>query len=326
MVFGKPALSMAVDLPTFCHIEFLPIASNAIPFVEIDLPDCCQQHAFPFPIWQKLSIGIESRFKRFEHGGASIKTVLKQPVDLILSTLYHFHQQAPLKPGHWRIRIEGHGLIGKGLGSSAAVIVGLLNALFHHHDMNQNETELLALARTIECRQHGHSSGLDPAVIQRGGLIEYVPNLHLHSLEKRPFNAWLIDTGAPQVSTGQVVSHVKKRFDAHHPIWSEFEHTTQKIRQAWLEQDGVSIKQYVRENERLLEDIGVVPERVRQFIHQAQTQDTALKICGAGSHRGDQGGMVLCIAETPPLDLCHDYGYNCIAMNLDDKGCQCEMG
>lgn len=325
VVYGKPALSMAIDLPTFCETLFSPLPNHETPYIEVELVDFHQKHAFPYSVWQKMAIHIESRFHRYESGASSINTVLKQPIDLILDTLYHYHHHFHLKSGHWQFKIHGHGLAGKGLGSSAAVIVGILQSLFHHHNRTINQTELLSLAKTIESRQHGQASGIDPAIELMGGLIQYQLGIPIENLVTQPFRGWLIDTGTPSASTGQVVSFVKSHFGNQHPIWQDFEHVTHKIRQAWQQQDGDTLKEYIVENQTLLEEIGIVPEKVKCFTKALLAEKAVAKVCGAGSHRGDNCGILLCLSHEPPLELCTKYGYNCIAVQLNEKGSHCEV-
>lgn len=325
VVYGAPSLSMAVDLTTVCEMEFTESDANEVPFIEIELTDYSEKHAFPFSIWQKLAIHIETRFQLFEAGAASINSVLKQPIDLVLATLHHYHHHFQIKPGHWNLKIQGHGFIGKGLGSSAAIVVSVLHSLFIQHRRQINETELLALAKAVESRQHGSSSGLDPSVILLGGLLNYQQSQPLISLEAKPFHGWLVDTGAPEASTGQVVSYVRDQFGNSHPIWKDFALLAEKMIDAWDKQDGITLKRLVNENQLLLEEIGIVPEKVKRFIKAAQQNGVAAKVCGAGSHLGEHSGFVLCLSEQAPLELCNQYGYNCIAIHLNSEGSHCEV-
>lgn len=326
VVNGAPAISMAIDLPMFCEMASEPLRHDDIPFVEIELVDCHQKHALPFSIWQQMAVDIESRYQLYQSDTLSIRSVLKQPIDLVLCCLHHFHHHFRIKPAHWQIKLYGHGLLGKGLGSSAALIVSVLHSLFKHHHKAMNTTELLSLAKTIESRQHGNSSGIDPSTILQGGLIYYHPHKPLEVLTPHEFNAWLIDTGTPESTTGQVVNKVKSRFPSHHPIWNHFSQVTKNIRNAWLEQDTFTLKENIQNNQTLLEEIGVVPNKVKQFIKTLeQTPDQVAKVCGAGNHMGDNAGILLCLSPMPPLELCNRYGYNCIAVTLSKKGSQCEV-
>lgn len=326
VVNNCPAISMAVDLPMFCEVTSNATTADQTPFIEIELVDCHQKHAFPSSVWQQLAIDIESRYQLYEAGALSIRSVLKQPIDLILVTLLHFHHHFKLQPMHWEIKLYGHGLLGKGLGSSAAVIISLLHSLFKHHHKSVNTLELLSLAKTIESRQHGHSSGIDPSTIFQGGLIYYQQNKPFQHLTPHSFNAWLIDTGSPESTTGQVVNHVKSRFPSDHPIWNHFTQITEEIRNAWEAQDGFCLKEGIQKNQSLLEEIGVVPDRVKRFVKELeQTPDQVAKVCGAGNHKGQNAGMLLCMSPMPPLALCSHYGYNCIAINLSEKGSHCEL-
>ncbi|BBN58921.1 mevalonate kinase [Hydrogenovibrio marinus] len=321
-----PAISMAIDLPMFCEVTSEAIDTHQVPFVEIELVDCHQKHAFPFAIWQQMAIDIESRYQLFESGAMSIRSVLKQPVDLVLTTLHHFHHHFKLQSMHWDIKIYGHGLLGKGLGSSAAVIISLLHSLFKHHHKAINTVEILSLAKAIESRQHGHSSGIDPTTIFQGGLLYYLQHKPFQPLTPHKFNAWLIDTGTPESTTGQVVNHVKSRFPAEHPIWNHFTQITEDIRNAWQDQDSFSLKESIQKNQTLLEEIGIVPDKVKHFIKELeQNPDQVAKMCGAGNHKGQNGGVLLCLSPLPPLELCNRYGYNCIAINLSQKGSHCEL-
>ncbi|MDX1797003.1 MAG: hypothetical protein R3219_09775, partial [Hydrogenovibrio sp.] len=200
------------------------------------------------------------------------------------------------------------------------------HSLFLHHGQKLNALELLALAKTIEARQHGKSSGIDPATIFHGGLLHYQTDHPFQPLEAHSFSGWLIDTGTPEPTTGQVVNFVRNQFPQSHPIWKRFAQTTEAIESAWQDQNSELLRAGIRDNESLLEELQVVPEKVQHFIHELQqTPNHAAKICGAGSHKGTQGGVLLCLSPAAPLALCKRYGYNCIAINISEKGSQCEM-
>jgi len=76
----------------------------------------------------------------------------------------------------------------------------------------------------------------------------------------------------------------------------------------------------IRENNRLLQDIGVVPQRVRQFIEEIEQWGGSAKVCGAGSVTGDKGGVVLVIAESPPSEICRKFGYTVSPVRGDPLG------
>ncbi|NPA72142.1 MAG: hypothetical protein GXO35_04860, partial [Gammaproteobacteria bacterium] len=252
-----------------------------------------------------------------------IQAVLSKPIDLILVTLYHFNLLFPIKQGAWQLNIRSQAPIGRGLGSSAAVILSILGNLIEHHKVSLSSRERLALAQRIESRQHGTSSGIDPATMIHGGLLQYQTGSKIIKLPAHQLNAWLIDTGAPDSRTGECVEHVKTLNDRID--WQAFNKTTNTLIQALSDNKVEQFKQGIRQNHQLLILLGVVPSHIQIFIESLhQTHDAAAKICGAGAVYGDKAGMVICFSQQPPSGLCHDYGFSCEAITLQPKGMQIE--
>ncbi len=326
VLFGAPALCMAVALDTVCEIDFIPLETpDHQPFLEIELTDFNQKMAYPYQTWQKRVTHIESRYALYEKNTLAIQTVLQQPVDLVLLTLQQFHNLERLKPGHWQIKLHSHNLSGKGLGSSASIIISLLHSLFVHHQIDITEIDLLALAQQVESRQHGASSGLDPATVYKGGLLRFQQGVPLQQLPHQNFNAWVVDTGKPGSTTGQAVNHVHKHFTHQSPIWDDFKHLASEMEAAWQSSDADKLNDAVHKNQALLEKLGVVPDKVKAFIAALHQSDYSAKICGAGSISGDQAGVVLCIGPEAPAEICDAYGYPYYPLKLNETGSQCEV-
>ena len=57
-----------------------------------------------------------------------------------------------------------------------------------------------------------------------------------------------------------------------------------------------------------------------RFIHLSEDKYGAAKITGAGSIRGDGGGMVLIFAESAPAELCAAYGYELLDVEGEARG------
>lgn len=322
VLYQCPALSLAVQLYSQCQCQHQADKPNNI---SIELTDFQQQLSFPNQDWQTLAQQIEQRYQQFLDGQLAIHQVLQNPVDLVLVTLLHFQQEHTIAKGSWHFKIQSNIPIGRGLGSSASIIVSLLKALYKQHQIESDLEQQLALAKKIESRQHGKSSGIDPATILHGGLLEYRLEQPLikHTVQAIP--AWLIDTGAPQSSTGQAVSSVEKHFAHHAELWQAFSNTAQQIILAWQNQDSEQFLQQIEYNQQLLNQIGVVPEKVQQFITELQQNYSAsAKICGSGAVQGDSAGVILCFSEQPPKALCEQYGYSYQAINIDLEGATCQ--
>lgn len=328
VLYGVPALSLAIDLPTTCTIERQPTDSQVIPLsFTVNLTDFAQSQTFSGQQWLARVNGIKQRFNQFKQGKLTIDQVLETPFDLIWITLDAFHQQYRLNDGSWQLHIESRSLIGRGLGSSAAVIVGLLTALAKQHGLTLSKQQLLSLSQEVETYQHGRSSGVDPATLIYAGLVKYLmsteptPLSHISSL---PLHAWLIDTGKPQSSTGECVEFVK-RFADKSNLWKSFAKVEEQIEQAWSKNDTDALKEGIRMNQRLLTQIGVVPEPIDGFIQRLESDyDAAVKVCGAGAVRGTSAGVLLCLSDQDPTELCRQNHYHCYPIHPQSHGVQCE--
>lgn len=328
VVFGAPALCMAIDQYTHTTIEYAPSQDSNIHIV---LEDFDQEKSFSTEKWTKRAIEIETNYKGFLEKHLSIEMVICNPFDLIISCLFHFNQRHLIKHGSWRISITSHQLIGKGLGSSASVIVGMLHSLFLHHIHTVDNERLLVMARHIESRQHGKSSGLDPSCVFLGGVIEFSKQ-QIKPLTMPTLTGWLIDSGPPLNHTGQVVSAVEQwasqnsaesRADLH-PIWKFFSKTTLALKNTWKTQDHANFLKMIQENQQLLETIGIVPTEVQQMIASInKTEESACKVCGAGSIEGNQAGMLLLLGKSSPENL--DIHLPTYPFHLDVKGSQCKI-
>ncbi len=327
VLYQCPALSMAIDLPTHCWTEHHP---NHSPSLHFELCDFAQKHTLSLAEYRQQAQKIEARYQSFVHHQFPIQNVLTQPIELILCTLHHFETHfdhiQPFDTGSWSFKIQSDTPIGRGLGSSAAVIVSLLGALIKYHSLSVCPKELLKLAQQIEARQHGHSSGIDPATLIYAGLLQYQINQAIQPIISPPLNAWLIDTGTPESSTGECVMAVKSQHQHNLALWQTFRTTTQTITSAIQHSEWHNLQKGILENHQLLIQIGVVPEQIQTFIAALHTQyDAAAKICGAGSITGKQAGVILCLSNSNPTELCHTYGYHCRAITLQQQGLTCEF-
>jgi mevalonate kinase len=334
VVCGAPALSLCLDLPTLCHLMFSPLQQRESSTLTLDLPALGVYQTFDFIQWQRIATDVAARYRLYQNNHLAVDRVLGAPWELAVMVFQTFHKHCRLKPGHWQCRVEQAeasplDLMGKGLGSSAAMTVAMLKGLFCHHHLSEDDMKLLTLAQEVEHFQHGHSSGLDPATIIHGGLVRFEPHKAPTALPDKPFEGWLVDTGTPASATGQVVEAVQRRFGHKHPIWQDFKRITDQATQAWVDQDDVALNQALNANETLLEQLGVVPASIQDFIAQLhQRLDTAtcpagIKLCGAGAINGERGGILL--VHHPKMDqaLCEAFGYQAFPIRPAQAGAQC---
>ena len=308
IIAGQPAIAVPVPLYTHAHIRF---ENGVSPCFFARLKNFDAENTILWPVFEAFGAQKHQMWR------LSQKSVLESPFDLVWLTLWQFHQLVPLPEGRYTIEIDGHGLIGRGLGSSAAVVVSLIRALLKLVDAPLAEDAVLALATRIEHYAHGRSSGLDPAVLLAESplWVERSPT----GLETTPFEAavppfHLIDTGEPASRTGECVAAVRQRFPASHPIWPAFGETTRSVRQALEQQDRSALQEAIQTNHVLLRKIGVVPDPVNGLIADLNRQGAA-KISGAGAVRGEAAGMVMFFGDDLPDALLKRHNATYIPLN-----------
>lgn len=324
VLYQCPALSMAIDMHTHCDSMF---HASSSPSITLELCNFNQAITLSFDAFRQHANLIEQRYQSFLQGKRTIQTVLTRPEELLICTIQQFEQRyQPLNVGHWHFKIHANVPMGRGLGSSAAVIVSLLASLFKQHQIKPLPEEILTLSQLIESRQHGQSSGIDPATLIYAGVLRYQPKQPIQKITPPPLNAWLIDSGAPLSSTGECVESVKLQHQHNDALWQQFRNTTQHIEDALTQNDITSLQQGIQQNHQLLIQIGVVPNTIQTFIKELQMQyNAAAKICGAGSIAGEQAGVILCFSELAPTKLCQTYGYTCQPITLQSQGLVCEF-
>ncbi len=166
--------------------------------------------------------------------------------------------------------------------------------------------------------QHGRASGVDSYVSLHGGCVRFQGG----EAQKVPLPrvpVFIVHTGVPETTTGECVSRVAREFEKS-MIWDDFEEITRRVEQVLGRNDIGAIQAAIRENHRLLVRIGVVPERVQQFVADIERWGGSAKISGAGAIAGDKGGVVMVIAEKPPVELCTRYGYELVAVRGEPLG------
>ena len=113
--------------------------------------------------------------------------------------------------------------------------------------------------------------------------------------------------------------HVASHFEKS-AIWTEFGAVAKALEDAIRNNALDEIKRLIRINHCLLDTLGVVPQKVRQFISCLEREGASCKICGAGASAGDKSGIVMVLADTPPQAICDQFGYNLLKVEGEPRG------
>jgi mevalonate kinase len=281
VLYNKPALAISTTQQATCEIK--EIKQN---YTSINLQNLNKKANF---LLNEVSLDKEFNI---------VLTIIKQIINKYNINIHSIE-----------ISINSSLQMSSGLGSSAAFIVSITHALFEYYNLNKNYETLFQICIETESLLHKTSSGLDVAASLSGKGIFY-QNKQIIANFNFPFKFFLINTGTPSSFTHQCVEKVMQQFQ-NSSIWNNFEKVSLEIYQSILTNDKLNFLKNINHNQKLLEDLGVVPKKVATFINQLQTFNAAAKITGAGSISGENGGIVIVfnIDKTTLQDLCKQYQY-----------------
>ena len=315
VVYGRPALAMAINR----HAES-SITPEALEEVRFDLTDLRESERFTLRALRELKTRAHKNYQLFLEGRLGIREVLHKPVELFEFAFINLLDGLHLKVEKGlNIRLHSTIPIGCGMGSSAATILCVLRAIGHYFRVEFRPDWYLNYSIEAEKLQHGHSSGVDPYISLHGGCARFQQG-QAKQLSLPRAGMYLVQTGTPQTTTGECVSQVRAHIGEKAAIWNDFEAVTNAVEQALATNDRRDIRDAIRENHKLLTQIGVVPEKTQQFIREVETAGLAAKTSGAGAVAGDAAGMVLVFADRQPDELCKKYGYTALTIHGDPLG------
>lgn len=253
-------------------------------------------------LWEEIeahATGLHERHQRFLKGELSLSAVRAHRDDLILASLACAPPE--LRQGLLSLTITSALLEGSGQGSSAALIASLLKGL------GLKKALLFEKAQQIEDYQHGRSSGLDTTLALEGKALWY-QNGKMRRVNKRLPPLCLIHTGQPQSATSASVVLAQKMLNGlllkAYPQEAIDKAVATGCAEDW--------NQAFRQNQAWLQQIGVVPQRVADFIKSLEAQGGAAKISGAGAVEGDGAGMIVAWPHPQLHQIAQHWGYTLI--------------
>ncbi len=257
-----------------------------------------------------------------------LKSITKNPLDYPLIAIGQFFDYFKLKaiPG-FNLMINSEIPVGRGMGSSAAVPVSITAALLLFTHKKLDKQIINKISHLCEQKKHGKPSGGDTAASCFGGLIWFKKDTGLKPLKQKlskniSNNFYMIDTGAPIETTGEMVSRVKDLL-AKNPKSTEaiFDGQTKLVHEllpALQNGDEAQIIKIIQKGEANLETLGVVSGYVQKIIRAIEQSGGAAKINGGGGIK--KGTGVLLIYHKSETKL------NEILLNLGLKSSKIALG
>lgn len=212
---------------------------------------------------------------------------------------------------------------GRGMGSSAAFCVASVAALLHFYTGKEYDKQIInSLAYLCEKHFHGMPSGVDVSASCFGGLIFYrkefeflktISALNFKIPKSFQDRMILIDTGKPAESTAEVVKYVGNRYNKHpkkmERVLAGIERTTKRMVVSVVKEDIKMFSDAIEENQRLLEDLGIVSEETKRLLEKLKPYGIG-KVTGAGGLKKGSG-LILFLTDSqknitdqfPELDI-----------------------
>jgi len=197
-----------------------------------------------------------------------------------------------------RLEIKSDIPVGCGMGSSAAYAVAISTIKLGDLD----KEKINEMAYELEKKQHGNPSGADNTVCTYGGFLWYrkeVEGFKIFSQieQKRSALELLVhNTGKPQELTGEMVSYVGELYKNSPKkismILQDIEKMTRDFLKFLMGQE-INLLELLKENERCLEELGVVSESTKKLVRDIEKIGGAAKVSGAGGKQGASGIILI---------------------------------
>lgn len=208
----------------------------------------------------------------------------------ILEALNRVHDHTPIE-----MTLSSSVPIGSGLGSSAAVTVATLAALYRYHNIRFNKKSLAHDAHMVEQAVQGVASPLDTLVSTYGGLVYLSRNKKVEHF-KVNFNVpFVVGYTHKHGNTGKIVKDVRNLKNNNpkiiNPVITSMGNLTNYAKQAILKGDFKKVGELMNINHGFLDVLGVNTLELSRMVYVARGAGAiGSKITGAGG-----GGSIIAL-------------------------------
>lgn len=317
VVYRRPALVAAVDLRLEARFAGPRPHAAAEPTVRLDAPDLGPPRELPWLEIVPYARAVRARWERWAQqptAGGFVSVRGDDPAHVVRVALGEAAGLLGESGGPpIDVALTGGLPVGSGFGSSAAAAVAVIAGYLALRSAPAGLDDVERLALEVERRQHGLPSGADAATVLHGGLV-WAESAGLDgglAFSRVAARSGLLarlaifDTGRPPESTGEVVAAVRARLDDD-PSWGRLlfdriEQATRGLREELVAEieDRLRLRELIAACQRALEELGVVPEPVRERVRAIEAAGGAAKISGAGSLAGPGAGSLLVYHADP---------------------------
>ncbi|MFC3927763.1 mevalonate kinase [Streptococcus caprae] len=182
----------------------------------------------------------------------------------------------------------------RGMGSSAAIAIAGIRAVFDFYNAPLDKLVLEQLVNQAEIVAHTHPSGLDAKTCLSDKAIKLIRNVGFFELDL-DLGAYLViaDTGI-HGQTREAVELVKEKGDVALPLLAELGTLTEKVESALADKDLAMIGLAMNVAHDLLSQLGVSCSEADHLVQSARSAGAV----GAKMSGGGLGGCVIALAKT----------------------------
>lgn len=310
-VYGKPALLTALDKR--CAVK---IARTASLDITITSNITKYEARLNYESVIETTKQARSEWKKYiaTNDVVILKKITEDALDyaiIAIGETFLYYNQKPASG--FSLRIDSEIPTGAGLGSSASLAAATIGAVSLFLGKPFDREVINNISYQVEMKRHGLPSGGDNATVCFGGLIWYRKETEGLKIIMQPIatkipenvsqNFFIINTGTPVESTGEMVGYVRKLRQEHPEIVEAFlreqEHLTRELVSVLNVGNEKELIRIIREGQKNLEWIGVVSDFSKEIIREIESKGGAAKICGGGGK--EKGTGVLLVYHTDPV-------------------------
>lgn len=326
VVYGQPALLTAFDLRIVAEIR--KIKGNRLRLVSDKLRGGWRsEKQDAIAVWKKA----KEAWEEFDKNGSDkeLRLLRKNKSVVMVCAAGLALEEIGKFEGGVEIKLKSELPIISGFGSSAytaAVVIGGLTELFLK---NRELQDLRQKVFEIEKIMHGKPSGADPTVIVYGGWLKFRKSnagMQFKKIKigkKLTKNIMFVNSGKAVESTGEMVQRVYLKVNTQKSKYKELINKIGEVSGELIEhlQKGSFEPELLRENERLLEELGVVGEKAKLMVRRVEKAGGAAKICGGGGVKKGSGLMLLYHQDSGILrDIVHKGKWQVFKAELGGEG------
>ena len=264
VVYGKPAIAVAVDRRAYVKIEKREDTRTHVNVEELGISG--------FLNLKKGTIELEK-------GEKGRKGILEYVIRSLMKTGTDDGVEVTIN-----LDIP----IGAGLGSSAAVTVATILSSSAINNIKLTMDEIAKLAHQVELEVQGAASPIDTTLSTHGGIIYLSRDAQeIVQIDINTEIPIVIGYTSKRGNTGKLIESVRLKMESHPqimiPILNSMEALTNGAREAILMNDHKMIGEFMNINHGLLDAIGVNTEELSKMVFAARKSGAlGSKLTGAG--------------------------------------------